>query len=250
MDIGTQLHDAREAHGLSLEDLAMRTRVPIQRLAALERNDIAGIPPRPYGRGFVRAYAREVGLDPDETVREYFAPFAPAPAPARPPVAAPPVADSWRSRSSVPAVVMLTLLAGVVLWAGWPHGVGRQPQPQAVRTDGLGVPVQTAGVGTDGEAAAPPSAPAAGSPSPELLVVLDTTAEAWVAANADGQRVLYQLVPGGSRQTIRAARELTLRVGNATVVTWTVNGRSLGSMGEHAAPRTVVVTAQNAASIR
>ena len=63
MDIGAQLRFAREGKGLSIGTVAERTRVPVKMLAAIERNDQSALPPHPFGRGFVRAYAEEVDLD-------------------------------------------------------------------------------------------------------------------------------------------------------------------------------------------
>lgn len=77
MDVGARLRDAREARGLSLDAVSRSTRVQPRILSAIETNDSIALPPRPYGRGFVRAYASEVGLDPDGTVREFFSQFAP-----------------------------------------------------------------------------------------------------------------------------------------------------------------------------
>src|SRR5262245_44050940 len=77
MDVGAQLRSSREGKRLSLEALARTIRVQPRVLMAIERNDTASIPPRPFGRGFVHAYAREVGLNPDQTVREYFGQFVP-----------------------------------------------------------------------------------------------------------------------------------------------------------------------------
>ena len=76
MDIGEQLRHAREARGLSIDALSKSIRVQPRILSAIEQNDCATIPPRPYGRGFVRTFAIEVGLDPESTVREFFSQFA------------------------------------------------------------------------------------------------------------------------------------------------------------------------------
>ena len=79
MDVGAHLRSSREAQGISLALLAARTRVQPRILTAIETNDLGGIPPKPYGRGFVRAYARELGLDPDRVVHDYFGQFPSAP---------------------------------------------------------------------------------------------------------------------------------------------------------------------------
>ena len=77
MSIGAQLRASREARGLSIDAVAHTTRVQPRILAAIERDDVRAVPPRPFGRGFVKAYAREIGLDGDQTTRDYFAQFAP-----------------------------------------------------------------------------------------------------------------------------------------------------------------------------
>src|SRR6478609_6459322 len=89
MSIGAQLRAAREARGLSLDAVSRTTRVQPRILAAIERDDVAAVPPRPFGRGFVRAYAEEMGLDGDQVTRDYFAQFAP-PTPVPDELATPP----------------------------------------------------------------------------------------------------------------------------------------------------------------
>ena len=78
MSVGAQLRASREARGLSLDAVSQKTRVQPRILAAIERDDVASVPPRPFGRGFVRSYAEQMGLDPEQTARDYFAQFAPA----------------------------------------------------------------------------------------------------------------------------------------------------------------------------
>jgi cytoskeleton protein RodZ len=72
---GSRLRDARERKGVSLREIATRTKISIAVLDALERNDISRLPGGIFSRAFVRAYAHEVGLDPEETVQEFVAQF-------------------------------------------------------------------------------------------------------------------------------------------------------------------------------
>lgn len=67
--VGLMLRLAREDRGMSLEDVARVTRVPMAVLGALEDGDRTGLPAPVYVRGFVRAFARAVGVDPEEAVR-------------------------------------------------------------------------------------------------------------------------------------------------------------------------------------
>ena len=61
--VGELLRDARESAGKRVEDIANDTRVPLRHLIAIENSDYAALPGKTYAMGFVRAYARTVGLD-------------------------------------------------------------------------------------------------------------------------------------------------------------------------------------------
>src|SRR5688572_12296951 len=71
MDIGTTLRHARERHELTLAQIASATKIPVGILQALEANDFDRVPRGIFLRGFLRAYATEVGLDPNEIVGEF-----------------------------------------------------------------------------------------------------------------------------------------------------------------------------------
>lgn len=61
--VGERLRAAREAKGLSLPEVAARTRVPLRHLEAIETSNFAGLPSSTYAVGFVRSYARAVDAD-------------------------------------------------------------------------------------------------------------------------------------------------------------------------------------------
>ena len=44
-------------------------------LEALERNDITRLPGGIFSRGFVRSYAAEIGVDPEQAVRDFLSQF-------------------------------------------------------------------------------------------------------------------------------------------------------------------------------
>jgi hypothetical protein len=60
---GDVLRVALEAQGLTLADVAGRTRVPLRHLEAIDASDYAGLPSPTYAVGFGRAYARAIGAD-------------------------------------------------------------------------------------------------------------------------------------------------------------------------------------------
>lgn len=75
---GSGLRQAREAAGISLPDLAKRTLIAPHRLQALECDDYEAAGGATYVKGYARAYARVLNLDPAETVRLFERELAPA----------------------------------------------------------------------------------------------------------------------------------------------------------------------------
>lgn len=72
-EFSERLKQARLAKGLSLHDIAATTKISIVVLESLERGEVTKVPGGIFSRAFVRAYATEVGLDPDKTVAEFTA---------------------------------------------------------------------------------------------------------------------------------------------------------------------------------
>ncbi|RKY62709.1 MAG: hypothetical protein DRP99_05325, partial [Candidatus Latescibacterota bacterium] len=79
-ELHTRLREAREAKGISLGEISGNTRIKLEYLQAMEDGDFSFLP-RPYVRMFVKAYAEEVGLDPDEVLAEFDRTFPAEPAP-------------------------------------------------------------------------------------------------------------------------------------------------------------------------
>lgn len=68
-EVGAKLRGARTLRGMSIEDVAQVTKIPRATLIALETDDHGALPAPVFVRGFVRAYAIAVGLDPGPVVR-------------------------------------------------------------------------------------------------------------------------------------------------------------------------------------
>lgn len=68
--VGEKLKAGREAKNLSLADLSARTKINRRHLEAIEQSDFDALVAPAYAVGFVRTYAKEVGLDSDAMVGE------------------------------------------------------------------------------------------------------------------------------------------------------------------------------------
>lgn len=70
-ELGNTLSRARRARGITLEDVERDTHVSRRYLQALENEDFSIFPAPVYARGFLRTYARYLGLNPDDLVRAF-----------------------------------------------------------------------------------------------------------------------------------------------------------------------------------
>jgi transcriptional regulator with XRE-family HTH domain len=69
--IGRRLRAERERRGITLESIAIQTKISAGLLRDLERDDVSRWPPGIFRRSFLKSYAEVVGLDPDEALRAF-----------------------------------------------------------------------------------------------------------------------------------------------------------------------------------
>src|SRR5437588_1772062 len=201
---GEELRRRREIRGISLKEIADATKISKRFLDAIERNDHKTLPAPVFTRGFVREYARYLGLNSDEMVNRYnFAavgddrieqsahldrlttPQAP-PLPrkkAAPKGIPPPYARV--DRNVYILIIIVVALAGVSYWALKHRRETRANEERiAAETKAAAVPV-----------APPPAAPAqtaSTSTQPpalvpaKLILSLEITRTSWITLDADG----------------------------------------------------------------
>lgn len=68
---GEELRQAREAAGISLGDMAVKCRLSVMQIRALESEDMSQLPEPVYVRAFIRGYAQQLGLDPARLQADY-----------------------------------------------------------------------------------------------------------------------------------------------------------------------------------
>src|SRR5436190_23199402 len=69
--LGTRLRQQRESQQIALATIAERTKIKLSLLEELENDDVSHWPTGIFGRAFIRAYARAVGMDHESVVREF-----------------------------------------------------------------------------------------------------------------------------------------------------------------------------------
>jgi cytoskeletal protein RodZ len=71
MSFGEELKRERELRRISLREVAQATKIRLRYLEAMERNDFTCLPGGLFNRGFVRAYCKHIGIDPEAMVNAY-----------------------------------------------------------------------------------------------------------------------------------------------------------------------------------
>lgn len=248
-DVATRLRQAREQAGLDIQAISAVTKIKPGFLKAIENGTFEQLPGRFFARHFLKAYAREVGLPPEEIAADYDAACRPVEVAPAPPLPRDPVRSVAYGPSREPErhgsrSLWLVVGLGVLVLAF----VYRTPSaPEAG--------VEPGAVGTTGVAAAAPEMPPAPQPLAEsvpetLSLVITPTEQTWVAATADGERVLYRILEPGERITVEASREMSFRIGNAAAFQYAINGvpgKPLGATGE---VRDVHITGENYTAFR
>lgn len=165
---GQKLITAREQRGLSIEDAAHETRIPVQRLRLLESGNVAAFGSMTYARSFIRSYSDFLGVDAADVLEELpegalggerdyrylthsHGPWIRNQAERPERITAPAASRIQSIRSPLPAgiAVFVMILAGTAMWGKHVAEASRQVQPDALKatsvledsSDDLAVPV-------------------------------------------------------------------------------------------------------------
>ena len=247
-DVGSRLRAAREAKHLSVLEIADTTKISVRALEALEENDVARLPGGIFTRGFVRSYAAEVGLDPEQTVRDFMAQL-----PAEEVAVGTEydlahkreLSESQQRRAGrVLTLALVAVAVGALLFffgiRGVPSGTRTPVEPAtAIEPDPAPPPR------LDRSARVDPPPPIDPVPQAPLTIVLSPAGDCWVSLRLDGEWALQRVMHAGERVAYEADDEIVLNVGDAGAFAFAINqqrGRSLGASGEVV---TVTITLQN-----
>lgn len=138
--VGEYLRRQREGRQVSQERLSAVTKIKVKYLQAIEEGRFAELPPEPILRGFLRAYAAEVGLDASDVLRRYEAsPGRRVTGPSLPQLRERVKTSPFPLRRAVVLGVWLFFSAGLTFlftMGGWEKMVGgstRRDAPKAVK---------------------------------------------------------------------------------------------------------------------
>jgi cytoskeletal protein RodZ len=259
---GDRLRREREMRGITLDEITESTKISRRHLEALEGEHFDQLPGGVFNKGFVRAYARFLGIDGDQAVADYAAASNEQPEPEDKfplEIHQEPNRELNPRSSHLPLVFAIAALVGVLVgymfWAkSRPHtneaaGSTQQAPPAAATTAPVNAPAQAAPAASEATAASSPSQPAQAAPEkpvkPEKVFVVQVKAkeDSWVSIVADGRSVMERVLTADKKKKIKAGKTLVLRTGNAGGIEVTFNGVSLGSLGNENEPRTLTFNA-------
>ena len=221
VSFGTWLRRQRELREISLREIADVTKISIRYLEALERDRFDVLPAPVFARGFLREYARYVGLNPDEVVNSYISVQQPIDTEEE-------ATRAQRHRSLgnrrwvtawvLGALVIVLLVAGSVIYFFQDN---RQPPGDVDRSSS---PSKVEPIATDGDAM--DVAPVEVSPvttSPHLITMrfLD---DCWIETVVDDRSRKSELHSVGDLVRIEARERVVLTVDNPTAIELEVDG--------------------------
>ncbi len=259
--VGARLKAARLARDLDLSDVARDTRIPVRHLAAIEADEHENLPALPYAIGFVKSFARIVGLSPEALGDQFRAETSKQPLITAPMSIEP--LDEGRVPPRGVVIASLIVLAVLILGiSGYLAGWFDSPTPQVAESaapaemgdDAAAVPVlateqpvvpapDVAVIAPAADAASPAPAPAtvaAAAPAVDPAavagqpVVLTAREDAWIKIyTAPGvPAVRMGVLKAGERYEVPGdVAGLKLWTGKAGAIAVTVGGKAIAPLG-------------------
>jgi cytoskeleton protein RodZ len=243
--VGETLRRAREAQGLSVDEVAQRLRLMHRQIEAMEGDAFDSLGQPVFARGFVRSYARLLGIAPEPllasmggSTSEPVVVSREEPAPARSWLSSP-----WLLIVMAAALLLAVLPIALYWWLNSEEPPAERPaaalpasrHAAAVTTP----PLPPAATVLPAPAAQPPEATAPLAAADEVaaaveqpvaagVIQLDFGGESWVEIkDASGRMLHRQLNRAGDSAEIRGQPPFDVVVGNAAQARMSYNGRPI-----------------------
>lgn len=239
---GEELRREREIRAISLKEIADATKISKRFLEAIENNDHKTLPAPVFTRGFVREYARYLGLNAEEMVNRYNYAAAgddrieksahldrltpkPSDAPAAPPKKRGIPSPLARVDRNIYIFIFVTVALGAVIW--W--AVARKRESRSDDTRAVAVPVARM---TKPKAAQPSENSGAATQDAILHLTVDMNDNSWIQLEADGVSVFNDEMRRGEHRVFDAKNEFRFKtIGNAAGPRLSLNGVQIPPLG-------------------
>jgi len=273
---GDKLRREREMRGITLSEISESTKISKRWLQALEDEQFDLLPGGVFNRGFVRAYARFLGINDEQAVADYIV----ASNETEPPADKFPLDVHEKKNDSPPlnprrsfVPVLLAIAALVLVGSGWTvwvkhkaqtgtvadqHSVSKTPAQPPVVIPNPPVAANPPASSTtasqpatqDADTTEPKSAAEKNRnnskqvsveqrPNGSFSVVIKAKKDSWISIVADGQTLWEGTLNARKERSIHAGKELVLKTGNAAGIEVSYNGKPLGTLGKEKEVRTI-----------
>jgi cytoskeletal protein RodZ len=271
---GAKLKLEREKRSVTLEQISLSTKIGMRMLQALEEDKFSQLPGGIFNKGFVRAYARHIGLDEDQTITDYLEASGEGPAPEpEAAVESKPAPAEVREQSAhrpLPwglfAAILLMVALALWFWKRSQHNserhpeqssapiVAQKPVTNASTGDATAVPpnanattaekdvpskeISASSSAKNAVTEAAQIAPATPMPG-EFTVVILARDESWISIKTDGKAIFeYTMLPE-TQHAVHAQKEVVIRAGNTGALDFIFNGKKLDSQGDYGEVKTL-----------
>jgi cytoskeleton protein RodZ len=252
---GARLKREREQRKITLDDISIATKIGTRFLAALEEEHFDQLPGGIFNKGFVRAYARHLGIDENQAIADFVAASAPS-LPEIPPEETPVLAamavrgpeskQKSRSNDGIPwgmvAAGLLIVAFAFALWGfhsrekraprvGAPKVQTEQTPPATPETASPAPQPPSTGrsAGATEAATLPAAAPAANTGV--FSVLIKAREDSWISITADGKPVIQDTLPASAEKSVEARNQIVIKSGSVGALDISFNGKQLAPQG-------------------
>ncbi|MGH9500377.1 MAG: helix-turn-helix domain-containing protein [Terriglobales bacterium] len=277
---GVRLKEQREQRGITLEEISGATKIGTRMLVALEQDHFDQLPGGIFNKGFIRAYARCLGIDEEQAIADYLVASGNLPSEKEKDKdkksdaigetsAFALQSEGERRESSLPwgtfAILLLLTALGFAVWGIYSRAVRKNARktdiaaaqvseaesPPITATPPAEPKLQAAPVAKPVSAKSVEAASASASPNSQLPAVsapltlrITLHADSWLSITSDGRQVLQgSSFSAPTEKTIRAAREIVVKAGNAAALDLEFNGKKLPAQGAEGEVKTLTFDA-------
>ncbi|MDR3585869.1 MAG: DUF4115 domain-containing protein [Desulfosporosinus sp.] len=229
---GQMLRAARNEKKWSYIETEETTKIRVRYIQALEEEDYGKLPGTTYAKGYLRTYAKQLGLDPDEIIELYNGSIIPE---SEPVLESPHRLVKTRSLWVRPVILgsMAVLALVLVIAIASLYQPGKKVASSPYSPSALPTAPKT-------EAATPapaPNPPVVATPENVVAATQDGltaqlvfTGDCWIEVKIDGQPPFQGLFYAGTTKELKGTSKIELvRIGNAAGLSVKLNGKALPS---------------------
>ena len=244
LSFGHYLKSIRLEKGISLEEISNETKIRVDILLLIEKEDFAGLPDEVYVKSFLRAYAKTVGADEEEAVRRYESSSFALKKTDEYEAKLENFSSKFWNRIVLSVVTLGIIVVAVLLFSIFREQtslndqVNQQIAGENIQENSIKFPEDNDSIqGVDNNPKDNDSIQRIDNKASEniaqkLLLSIIAVEETWIKVSIDDLRAKEYSLKAGDRLELEATSDFNLIIGNATGVNLTLNGKPVKIEGK------------------